>query len=108
MCSSDLRYQSGYLDTPVDLQVLDAQGQATGSTVSWRQHVAGTLRWDWLTQWQATPQLQISGGIVNLLNRKPPTAYATTGSLKAYIVGYDERFHDALGRMWSLQARVSF
>ncbi len=102
------RYQSGYLDTPITLQVLDAQGQPTGSDVSWRQHVAGTLRWDWQTQWQATPQLQLTAGIVNVFNRKPPAALATTGALKAYIVGYDERFYDALGRMWSLQARLSF
>ena len=106
--SLSARYQSGYLDTPITLKVLDAQGQPTGDDVSWRQHVAGTLRWDWQTQWQATPQLQLTAGIVNVFNRKPPAAYATTGSLKAYIVGYDERFYDALGRLWSLQARLSF
>jgi iron complex outermembrane receptor protein len=102
------RYQSGYRDAPVSLQVLDASGQATGDTVEWRAHIPHSLRWDWQTQWQLDAQWQLSLGIENVFNRRPPTSLTSGGTYKAQIIGYDERFFDPLGRVWALQMRWSF
>jgi iron complex outermembrane receptor protein len=102
------RYQSGYTDAPVTLQVLDAGGQATGNTVEWRAHIPRSLRWDWQTQWQLDAQWQLSLGIENVFNRRPPTSWASSGPYKAQIIGYDERFFDPQGRVWALQMRLSF
>ncbi len=102
------RYQSGYRDAPVSLQVLDASGQATGDTVEWRAHIPRSLRWDWQTQWQLDAQWQLSLGIENVFNRRPPTSWASSGPYKAQIIGYDERYFDPLGRVWALQMRLSF
>jgi iron complex outermembrane receptor protein len=102
------RYQSGYTDAPVTLQVLDASNQPTGDTLQWRAKVPASLRWDWLTQWQLDGHWQLSLGIDNVFNRRPPMTLDTTGTYKAYVVGYDERFFDPLGRVWAVQARLSF
>jgi iron complex outermembrane receptor protein len=102
------RYQSGYDDAPVSLQPLDANNQPTGSAFSWRAHIPGSLRWDWLTQWQVDAHWQLSLGVDNVFNRSPPTSFNTLGAYKAYVIGYDERYFDPLGRVWSLQARLSF
>jgi iron complex outermembrane receptor protein len=102
------RYQSGYDDAPVSLQPLDANNQPTGDPISWRAHIPGSLRWDWLTQWQVDANWQLSLGVDNVFNRRPPTSFNNLGAYKAYVIGYDERYFDPLGRVWSLQARLSF
>jgi outer membrane receptor protein involved in Fe transport len=88
--------------------VLDASNQPTGDTIQWRAKVPGSLRWDWLTQWQVDGHWQLGLGVDNVFNRRPPTTFNTTGTYKAYVVGYDDRFFDPLGRVWSVQARLSF
>ncbi|MEY4766729.1 MAG: hypothetical protein RI907_3402 [Pseudomonadota bacterium] len=112
------RYQSGWLAKPVQLTLLDDNGQpqqttddygtAVNRTITWRQKVPGTWRFDWQTRWQLHAHVQLALGIDNVFNRRPPSALAADMPYKANIVGYDDRFHDALGRVWSLQARVNF
>ena len=102
------RYQSGYDAAPVTLYVLDDGGNPTGDTLSWRGHVTGTLLWDWQSRWQISSDWQVTMGIDNVFNRRPPTALGTSGVYKAQIIGYDERFFDPRGRVWALQMRRSF
>jgi iron complex outermembrane receptor protein len=102
------RWQSGYLDAAIDAERLDDQGQPTGVTDSLRLKTPPQLLWDWQTRWQPDARVQVQLGIVNLFDTRPPLSLNTSGPYKAYIVGYDERYHDVRGRMWTLAARLSF
>jgi iron complex outermembrane recepter protein len=102
------RYQSGYTDAPVTLQVIGDDGLPTGDTVAWRARMPASLRWDWQTQWQIDAQWQLSLGVENLFKRRPPTSWNASGPYKAQIIGYDERYFDPQGRVWALQMRLSF
>jgi iron complex outermembrane receptor protein len=103
------RYQSGYTEAPVDVYVLDANGQLTGDTAKIRLKMPGQLLWDWQSTWQVNGTLQLTAGIVNVFNTKPPLSlYESDTTGKAQILGYDERYYDARGRMLTLEARLSF
>lgn len=102
------RYQSGYLDAPVQAERLDASGQGTGVYDTLRLKAPGQLLWDWQSSWQVDAAWQITAGVLNVFNTHPPLSLNQTGPFKAYAMGYDERYFDARGRMLQIQARVSF
>jgi iron complex outermembrane receptor protein len=102
------RYQSGYGDRPVSVQVLDAAGQPTGQTETIRLKVPGQLLWDWQTAWQVNGALQLTAGLLNMFDTKPPMSLNQVGNYKGQMTGYDERYFDARGRMVVLEAKLSF
>jgi len=102
------RYQSGYTDAPAKVAVLDADGQPTGETATVRLKAPGQLLWDWQTSWQVNGSLQLTAGVVNIANTRPPLSLYQSGGAKGQMLGYDERFYDARGRMLVLDGRLSF
>jgi iron complex outermembrane receptor protein len=106
--SLTLRYQSGYVDRAMQVDVLDAAGQPTGDTADVRLKVPGQLLWDWQTDWQASAAWQLTAGIVNVFDTKPPLALSQGGPGQGQMPGYDSRYFDPRGRMVTLEARLSF
>jgi iron complex outermembrane receptor protein len=102
------RYQSGYTDAPAKVAMLDADGQPTGETATIRLKAPGQLLWDWQTNWQVNGSLQLTAGVVNIANTRPPLSLYAGSGVKGQMLGYDERFYDARGRMLVLDARLSF
>lgn len=108
--SLTLRYQSGYQDEEVEVERLDQTGQATGEFDKIRLRVPGQVLWDWQTNWQLNGAWQLTVGVVNMFDTKPPLSLAQRAGLanKGQMVGYDERYFDPRGRMLTLEARMSF
>ncbi|MBI5925454.1 MAG: TonB-dependent receptor [Aquabacterium sp.] len=102
------RYQSGFEDAPARVQPLDANGQPEGDPVSLRLKQPGQLLWDWQTSWRVDASWQLTAGVINLLNTKPPLSLNQGSPNKGQMIGYDERYYDARGRMLTLEARLSF
>jgi iron complex outermembrane receptor protein len=109
-CTNSLtwRYQSGYLDKAVTVDVLDANGQVSGDTAQVRLRVPGQLLWDWQTSWQVDAAWQLTAGVVNIFNTKPPLVISQGGPGQGQQLGYDNRYFDARGRMLTLEAKLSF
>ncbi|TAK93104.1 MAG: TonB-dependent receptor, partial [Aquabacterium sp.] len=106
--SLTMRYQSGYLDAPVSVYPLDASGQVTGAATDVRMKVSGLTVWDWQTSWRVGQGWQLTAGVINLLDTRPPLTLSSGGAYKGQQLGYDERYYDARGRMLTLEARLSF
>lgn len=102
------RYQSGYEDAPVDVTVLDANGQPTSQTEPVRLKIPDQILWDWQSSWQLNGSLQLTAGLLNVFDTKPPLSLNQSGSNKGQMTGYDERYFDARGRMLVLEAKLSF
>ncbi|MGQ0596613.1 TonB-dependent receptor plug domain-containing protein [Aquabacterium sp.] len=102
------RYQSGYEDAPITAYPLDATGQVSGPAQQIRLKAADQVLWDWQTSWQLSGALQVTAGVINLLDTKPPLSLNQSGLGKGQMLGYDERYFDARGRMLTLEARLAF
>jgi iron complex outermembrane recepter protein len=89
-----LNFVSGYTDAETTVEVLDGAGQATG-TEDIRIKVKPYYTFDWRTQWAATKNLDLSVGVLNLFDKKPPLVLTTTGGQQ---VGYDGNLYDPRGR----------
>ncbi|KGM40521.1 hypothetical protein JY96_12025 [Aquabacterium sp. NJ1] len=102
------RYQSGYDDAPITAYPVDANGQVTGPGQQIRLKAADQVLWDWQTSWQLDGTLQLTAGVVNIFDTKPPLSLNQGGAGKGQMLGYDERYFDARGRMLMLEARLTF
>lgn len=102
------RYQSGYEDAPITAYPLDANGQVSGPGQQIRLKAADQVLWDWQTSWQLNSTLQLTAGVVNVFDTKPPLSLNQGGAGKGQMLGYDERYFDARGRMLTLEARLAF
>lgn len=102
------RFQSGYEEAPVSAYPLDANGQVIGGAEQVRLKASDQLLWDWLTSWQINGMWQLSVGVNNLLDAKPPLSFTQVGAYKGQILGYDDRYFDPRGRTLVLEAKVSF
>lgn len=102
------RYQSGYEDAPITAYPLDANGQVSGAAQQIRLKAADQVLWDWQTSWQLSGTLQLTAGVINLFDTKPPLSLNQSGPGKGQMLGYDERYFDARGRMLTLEARLVF
>lgn len=106
--SLTMRYQSGYLDAPVSVYPLDANGQVNGAATDVRLNVSGQTLWDWQTSWRVGQGWQVLVGVINVFDTRPPLTLSSGGAFKGQQLGYDERYYDARGRMLTLEARLSF
>lgn len=102
------RYQSGYEDAPITAYPLDANGQVSGAAQQIRLKAADQVLWDWQTSRQLSGTLQLTAGVINLFDTKPPLSLNQSGPGKGQMLGYDERYFDARGRMLTLEARLAF
>jgi iron complex outermembrane receptor protein len=107
--SLTMRYQSGYVANAIDAYPLDDSGQPMGEAQKVRLKVSGQVLWDWQSSWQINGAWQVTAGVVNLFDTKPPlTLNGLDGANKGQQLGYDERYFDARGRMVTVEARLSF
>lgn len=97
-----LNFVSGYTDAETTVEVLDANGQATG-TEDIRLEVKPYYTFDWQTLWSVNKSWDVSVGILNLADKKPPLVLTTTGGQQ---VGYDGNLYDPRGR--TLYGNVTF
>lgn len=102
------RYQSGYEDAPITAYPLDANGQVSGPGQQIRLKAADQVLWDWQTSWQLNSTLQLTAGVINVFDTKPPLSLNQGGAGKGQMLGYDERYFDARGRMLTLEVRLAF
>ncbi len=103
-----VNYQSGYLDKPMDVDVLDASGAVLGSIAGYQRRVKPWVTLDWQTQWQVNARWRVAVGLSNVLDQAPPLSIADTGGSKGQMYGYDDRYTSALGRVVSVQATLGF
>ncbi len=92
-------FKSGYQDQEQTVDVLDKQGNVTGSEKI-RLSIGNFMTFDWQTRWDATKNLTLSLGVLNLLDEKPPFSLVTSGTNKGQQFGYDDRYYDPRGRTW--------
>lgn len=102
------RYQSGYKDASISAFPLDGSGQPSGKPQDIRLKAAGQVLWDWQTSWQVNGVLQVTVGVNDLFDTKPPLSLNEGGTYKGQMLGYDERYFDPRGRTLTLEARLTF
>jgi iron complex outermembrane receptor protein len=88
-----VNFKSGYKDQEQTVDVLDAAGNVTGSEAV-RLDVKTYSTLDWQTQYDVTSSLNLSVGVLNLFNTKPPLSLSTSGTNKGQQFGYDDRYYD--------------
>jgi iron complex outermembrane recepter protein len=89
-----LNFVSGYTDALTTVEVLNAAGAVTG-TEDIRLKVKPYYTFDWQTVWAFNKSLDLTLGVLNLGDKKPPLVLATTGGQQ---VGYDGNLYDPRGR----------
>jgi iron complex outermembrane receptor protein len=102
----NLNYRSGYHDkayTEDDCVV--AVGDATGECAAVQLEVKPYYTFDWQTQLRLMKGLELTAGIQNLADRKPPLSLRATGS---HQLGYDPRYASAIGRTFYLSASYKY
>lgn len=102
-----LNFQSGYTDRETTVQVLDANGNVTG-TEDLKLKVGAYVTFDWQTVWTYNKQWSITGGVLNLTNQNPPLSISTSGYNRGQQFGYDDRYYDPRGRTFYVNASYKF
>jgi iron complex outermembrane receptor protein len=92
-----VNFKSGYKDLLTTVDVLDAAGNVTG-TEDIRLQVKEYFTLDWQTQWNPRKDLQLTVGILNLLDEDPPLSISNSGINRGFPYGYDDRYYDPRGR----------
>jgi len=93
-----VNFKSGYLDQATSVDVLDASGNAVG-TETIRLPVKRSATLDWQTAWTPVKFLQITVGLLNVFDTKPPLSISTGGLGRGQQFGYDDRYFDSRGRV---------
>ncbi|MEO7339197.1 MAG: TonB-dependent receptor [Caldimonas sp.] len=102
--SLGVNFVSGYTDAETTVEVLDANGAVTG-TEDIRLKVKPYYTFDWQTQWSINKSFDLTIGVLNLLDKKPPLVLTTTGGQQ---VGYDGNLSDPRGRTFYANASYKF
>jgi iron complex outermembrane receptor protein len=102
-----VNFKSDYKDLLTTVDVLDANGNVTG-TEDIRVQVPWTATLDWQTLWKPTKQLSLTLGILNLLDSAPPFVPSTGGTNRGQQFGYDDRYYDARGRIVYVTGTYNF
>ena len=97
-----LNWVSGYTDAETTVEVLDANGVATG-TENIRLDVKPYYTFDWQSLWAINKSFELRFGLLNIFDKEPPLVLTTTGGQQ---VGYDGNLYDPRGR--TIYADLSF
>jgi iron complex outermembrane receptor protein len=101
-----VNFKSGYKDSETTVEVLDAAGNPTGDTEDIRLRIKEYFTLDWQTQWNPRKNLQLTVGVLNLLDEDPPLSISITGVNRGQPFGYDDRYYDPRGR--TVYANLSY
>ena len=99
-------YRSGYKDKAYsedDCAV--SVGDANGDCAAVQLNVKAYYTFDWQTQFRLMKGLELTAGIQNLSDVKPPLSLRATGS---HQLGYDPRYASAIGRTFYLSAQYKY
>ena len=99
-------YRSGYKDMfhSADNCAVTV-GDALGDCIDVRLTVPRHTTFDWQTSWRPSRHLELTAGIINLSDKKPPLSLRNTGS---HQLGYDPRYASAVGRTFYLGASYRY
>jgi iron complex outermembrane receptor protein len=95
-------FRTGYKDTLVTVDGIDAPGVFNGEVLDVRLDVDDYYTFDWQSEWRVTDAIGITVGALNVLDEDPPRSLQSTN----FQIGYDPRFYDPRGRV--LFGRVGF
>jgi iron complex outermembrane receptor protein len=102
-----LNYKSGYRDQTTTVDVLDAQGNATG-TEDLRIKVKSYTTVDLQSSYEFKEWITATVGLLNAFNQKPPLSISVGGTNRGQQFGYDDRFYDPRGRTIYANVSVKF
>lgn len=100
-----LGWRSGYTDMPHtenDCAVTTPDGM---TCVAVQLDVPAHWTLDWTSTWRPTRDVELSMGVSNVFNRRPPLTLRTVG---AHMIGYDPRYASAQGRALQIAANWRF
>lgn len=103
-----VNFKSGYRDAVANVEVLNPDGTGTGTFEDTQLKIGRWETFDFQTQWQATKNVSLTAGVLNLTNKKPPLSLAEGGNLKGQQFGYDDRYYDIRGRTLYFNASLLF
>ena len=99
-------YRSGYKDVN---QTADGCavtiGDVFGDCIGVQLDIKAQTTFDWQSQFKLMPNLDLTAGIQNLGDRKPPLSLRSAGS---HQLGYDPRYASPVGRTFYLSAQYKF
>ncbi len=99
-------YRNGYKDKHHDVDNCAVSiGDALGDCIDVQLDVKSYLTMDWQTQWHVSKNMELIGGISNLLDKDPPLSLRNTGS---HQLGYDPRYASPIGRSFYIQGSYKF
>jgi iron complex outermembrane recepter protein len=94
-----IAYRSGYADEPTEVFNVAAN---TFDVVE--RDVKAYTTVDWQTNWEINKAWSVTGGVLNLFNKKPPLSITQNGG--GQMVGFDARYSDSRDR--TLYGNVKF
>jgi iron complex outermembrane receptor protein len=99
-------YKNGYKDKHHDIDNCAVNtNDAAQDCVDVQLDVPSYTTLDWQTQFRLMKGLELTAGIINLADRKPPLSLRNTGS---HQLGYDPRYASAIGRTFYLSANYKY
>jgi len=104
-------YKSGYKDQSYTagsgiIRTLNANGSIGGGVDFAGLDVPSYTLWDWQTVYHATKAVDLTLGVKNIFDTRPPMSFVTAGS--GNQVGYDGRYADPLLRQVYARVKYSF
>ncbi|HEY5808150.1 MAG TPA: TonB-dependent receptor [Povalibacter sp.] len=90
-----LNYKTGYTDIETEVERLDANDLPTGEFEDVRLDVDDYLTVDWHTTWSALDWMDVTVGVLNLLDEEPPLSLTAAN----FQIGYDARYYDPRDRV---------
>jgi iron complex outermembrane receptor protein len=106
--SAAMNFRSGYKDAVANVEVLGPGDVPTGNFEDVQLKIKSYITFDWQTQWQATKNLALTAGVLNIFNELPPLSLAEGGLGKGQMYGYDDRYTDIRGRTLYVNASFTF
>jgi iron complex outermembrane recepter protein len=86
-----VNYKSGYADEPTEVLNLTANDFEVVE-----RNVKAHTTVDWQTNWEINKMFSLTGGVLNLFNKRPPLSITQNGG--GQMVGYDARYYDSRDR----------
>jgi iron complex outermembrane receptor protein len=99
-----MNYRSGYKDIHYTA-ASEAVNDADGNYVDVQLDVKAYATFDWQSQYRLNKNVELTAGIQNLGDKKPPLSLRAAGS---HQLGYDPRYASAVGRTFYLSAAYKF
>jgi len=98
-------FRSGYKDSVTAVEELDASGNVVDDDATVQLKVKPYYTFDWQTGWDISKMFNVTVGILNIGDEKPPLVLTTTGGQQ---VGYDGNLYDPRGRTYYINGTIKF